>query len=183
MSYHQQLEQQTRRAQKRVASLQHQHRQAQYRFEQQYVERLREQHLRLQPERDYDYDRDPYFSTAPNWRYSRGGKRYETNQYGADVLRQAVNFGYEDGFRAGQADQEDGWRSNSRDSYAYQDATAGYTGYYVDPNEYRYYFRSGFRRGYDDGYNSRSQYGSYVDGKYAILTAVLSQILNLQSLY
>ena len=35
----------------------------------------------------YDYDRDPYFYTAPNWRYSRGGKRYETNYYGADVLR------------------------------------------------------------------------------------------------
>ena len=183
MSYRQQLEQQQRRAQERIAVLQRQHRQAQYRFQEQYLERLREQHLRLQHERDYDYDRDPYFHTAPNWWYSRGDRRYETNQYGADVLRQAVNSGYEEGFRAGQADQEDGWRSNYRDAYAYQDATYGYTGYYVGPDDYRYYFRAGFRRGYDDGYHSRSQYGSYVDGKYAILAAVLSQILNLQPLY
>jgi len=99
------------------------------------------------------------------------------------VLRQAVNSGYEEGFQVGQADREDGWRPNYRDSYAYQDATAGYTGYYVDPNEYRYYFRTGFRHGYNDGYYSRSQYGNYVDGKYTVLTVVLSQILNLQSLY
>ena len=120
---------------------------------------------------------------APNWRYLRGDRYYETNQYGAAVLRQAVNFGYAEGFQAGQADREDGWRSSYRDVYAYQDATFGYTGYYVDPDEYRYYFRAGFRRGYKDGYHSRFQYGSYVGGKYAILAAVLAQILNLQPLY
>ena len=49
-------------------------------------------------------------------------------------------------------------------------------------DEYQYYFRQGFRRGYEDGYNSRYQYGNYVDGKYAILAAILSQILNLQPL-
>lgn len=45
------------------------------------------------------------------------------------------------------------------DSYAYQDATYGYDSYYVELDEYRYYFREGFRRGYEDGYHSRSRYG------------------------
>ena len=95
-----------------------------------------------------------------------------------------MTYGYEEGFRAGQADREDGWRSGGyRDSYAYQDANFGYTGYYVDQGEYNYYFREGFRRGYEDGFNSRNQYGSYSNGKYEILGAILSQVLNLQSLF
>ena len=40
-----------------------------------------------------------------NWR--GGGRYYETNQYGADLLRQAVNYGYDQGVRAGQADRQD----------------------------------------------------------------------------
>jgi hypothetical protein len=67
------------------------------------------------------------------------------------LLRQAVNYGYQEGFRAGEADRQDRWRSNYRDSYAYQDANYGYNGYYVDRGDYNYYFREGFRRGYEDG--------------------------------
>lgn len=97
------------------------------------------------------------------------------------MLRQAINYGYEEGYRAGQADREDGWRNdNYQDSYAYQDATYGYNGYYVSLDEYRYYFREGFRRGYEDGYYSRSQYGRYSNGTANILSAILQQILNLQ---
>jgi hypothetical protein len=48
-------------------------------------------------------------------------------------------------------------------------------------SEYQYYFREGFRRGYEDGYYSRSQYGRQSNGVYNILGAILSQILNLQS--
>jgi flagellar biosynthesis/type III secretory pathway protein FliH len=155
---------------------------AQYRFQQQYLARLRQQQIRIQNARNYNYARDPYFYTAPSYRYSRGGSYYETNQYGVNLLRQAVNNGYEEGFRAGQADRQDRWRSSYEDSYAYQDSTYGYTGYYVDPEDYRYYFREGFRRGYEDGYNSRYQYGRYSGGKYNILGAILSQILNLQRL-
>ena len=62
------------------------------------------------------------------------------------------------------------------------DANYGYSGYYVDQDEYNYYFREGFRRGYDDGYNSSYQYGAYSNGSYSMLGALLSQILNLQAL-
>ena len=98
------------------------------------------------------------------------------------MLRQAVNYGYEEGFRAGQADREDGWGFNYKDSYAYRDASYGYIGYYVDRSDYSYYFREGFRRGYEDGYNSRYQYGRSYNGSYSILDVILSQILNFQSI-
>jgi hypothetical protein len=39
------------------------------------------------------------------------------------------------------------WHSNYQGSFAYQDANYGYTGYYVDQDEYNYYFRQGFRHG------------------------------------
>ena len=45
-----------------------------------------------------------------------------------------------------------------------EDASYGYDGYYVDLNEYQYYFREGFRRGYEDGYRNSSRYGRYNNG-------------------
>jgi flagellar biosynthesis/type III secretory pathway protein FliH len=154
---------------------------AQYRYQQQYLEGMRQQQKRLQSEQ-LDYSNDPYYYTAPSFRYNRGGSYYETNQYGADQLRQSVNNGYDQGFRAGQADRQDRWNANYKGSYAYQDANYGYNGYYVSQVDYNYYFRQGFRRGYEDGYNSRTQYGSQSDGAYSMLGGILSQILNLQSL-
>jgi len=52
----------------------------------------------------------------------------------------------------------------------------------VDLGEYQYYFREGFRRGYEDGYYSRSRYGSYSNGTYSILGTILEQILGLRLL-
>ena len=102
------------------------------------------------------------------------------NQYGADMLRRAVSQGYDEGFRAGQADREDGWRFDYESSDVFQDSTYGYDGYYVDLGEYQYYFREGFRRGYEDGYYGRSQYGAYSNGGYSILGDVLNLILDIR---
>jgi hypothetical protein len=88
------------------------------------------------------------------------GTTRQTNKYGADVLRQAVNVGYQQGAQAGQADRADGIASSYQRSFAYQDANYGYTGNYVAQSEYTYYFRQGFRRGYTDGYGTRAQYGT-----------------------
>jgi hypothetical protein len=136
----------------------------------------------LQNDRHPDYDRDPYFYTPPIYRYTRGGRSYEINQYGADLLRQAVNYGYEEGFRAGQADRQDHWRFSYQESFAYQDANYGYNGYYVERDDYNYYFREGFRRGYEDGYYSRSRYGRHVNGTYSLLGAILSEVLGFRSI-
>lgn len=152
---------------------------SQYAFQQQYLDRERQQQQAFQNQ-SYDYNSDPYFYTAPSYRYYRGGSYYEINRYGADVLRQAINNGYEEGYYSGRADRQDHWRYDPRGSYAYQDADYGYSGYYVDPGEYNYYFRQGFQRGYRDGYYSRRQYGRYYNGNYSILGSVLSQVLRLQ---
>jgi hypothetical protein len=175
------MNQRLRVDQQHASELQRQGRSSQYRYQQAYIGRLREQNLRLQNER-HDYNNDPYFYTAWNYRYYRDGRYYETNQYGANLLRDAVNNGYEQGFLAGQADRQDRWPASYQKSYAYQDANYGYGGYYIAQSEYSYYFREGFRRGYDDGYYGRTQYGRNWDGKYTILDALLGSIIAMQTL-
>jgi hypothetical protein len=93
-----------------------------------------------------------------------------------------VNHGYQEGFRAGRADRHDNWRFGYQDSFAWQDANFGFNGFYVDQSEYNYYFREGFRRGYEDGYYSRSRYGSFSGTGAIIAGAVLAGILGLQAL-
>mgnify|MGYP003407095359 FL=1 len=95
------------------------------------------------------------------------------------MILQAINYGYEEGFQAGRADRMDRWGYNFREAYAYQDANYGYNGYYVDRGTYNYYFREGFRRGYDDGYYSRYRYGRYNNNRYYPNDSVIRLILNL----
>jgi hypothetical protein len=144
----------------------------QWRFQQRYWERLRQDRIRLE---SFTYVNYP----DPIYRYNRGGTYYSVNQYGADLLQRAINYGYEEGFRAGGADRSDGWQYDPENCDAFFDATYGYDAYYVNIDEYQYYFREGFRRGYEDGYYGRYQYGTYSNGKYAILGTILNVILNL----
>lgn len=163
-----------------AAQLQQDRRNAAYRYQQAYISRLRQQQANLR--NTYNYNNDPYFYTAPTFSYNRDGSTYQTNQYGANQLRAAVNAGYSEGFRAGQADQRDRYTAGFQNSYAYQDANYGYNGYANDQESYNHYFRQGFSKGYDDGYNSRTQFGTTSNGKYSILGNVLNTILNLQNL-
>lgn len=180
VQYRDHLDQQQRLAPQQAEQLQQQHRTAQYGFQQQYIARLREQQLNIRM--NYNYGSDPYFYTPPSYRYLRGGRYYETNEYGANVLREAVNYGYQEGFEAGRADRQDHWAYNYRALYAYQDANYGFRGFYIERNHYNYYFRQGFRRGYEDGYYSRYRYGSYSSGRYIIRSPVLSGIISFRSL-
>jgi hypothetical protein len=178
--YQRQLDQRVRVVQQQTAQLQQQRRAAQYRAQQEYAAQLLRQQQQLQAARNYS--RDPYVTTPHTYRYIVSGNTRQTNQYGVDVLRQAVNYGYQQGARAGQADRQDNWASNYQNSAAYRDANYGYTGNYVDQSDYNYYFRQGFRRGYTDGYNSQSQYGTSSNGTTSILGSVLQAILGLQQL-
>jgi len=180
LEYRRSLDQQRLLQAQWAATLQQQRRMAYYRYQQDYWARLRRQQLALQ--RNYNYNNDPYFYTASNYSYNYGGNNYETNQYGANLLRAAINHGYREGYRAGQADRRDGFGGGFENSYAYQDANLGYNGNYVSQGDYNYYFREGFNRGYQDGYNSQMQYGRYSNGNRSILGAVLTTILNLQSI-
>jgi len=162
-----------------AAAVQAQNRSAQYAYIQDYNNRLYQQQQRYSTQ-SFDYYNDPYFYSAPTYRYMRDGAYYTTNQYGANVLQTAINDGYNEGYHAGRADRMDGWRADYRSSYVYQNASYGFNGYYGDRNEYSYYFRQGFQRGYEDGYYSRSQYGIQQNGNYSIIGAVLNTILGLQ---
>jgi hypothetical protein len=176
--YRRHLDDQSRLAQQQAAQLQQARRTAQYRAQQDYAAQLERQREQLRAERRYD--NEPYVVTAPTYRYQLNGAYHETNQYGADALRQAVNYGYQRGYSAGAADREDHWRFDYQNSPGYREATFGYTGSYVDLSDYRYYFQQGFRRGYQDGYYSRLQYGSGSNGTFSILANVVAGILNLR---
>ncbi len=147
-----------------------------------YEAQMRAEQLRRQ---QINQNRRPYpgnngygnvYSNTNRYRVMRGGRYYNTNQRGADLLRQAVNAGYQQGYRAGQVDQNNRRRSNWSRNTMYSQGTHGYQTY-VDRSQYQYYFQQGFQRGYQDGYNTRTQYGNGGN----ILGAILGQILNIQT--
>ncbi len=180
--YHRQRVGYDRAAEQRARALQQQRRMAHYHYQQQYYQRLRQQQA-LWDSRRYDYYSDPFYYTPASYRFSHGGRWHQTNRYGADLLRQAVDFGYREGLRAGRADRHDQWRVDYRSSYAYQDASYGYHGRYVGHDIYSHYFRQGFEHGYQDAYYDRYRYGQrHGSGDYRILAGVLTAILGLQLL-
>lgn len=181
-NYNQVLIRQQRIADQRRRELELQRRLAQARYMQDYWRRLAIQQQRVNSWQSYNYNNDPYFYTPASYRYGYGGNYYETNQYGRNLLEQAVNEGYREGYYAGRADRDDRWRYGYQDSFAYQDANCGYNGMYVSQSNYNYYFRQGFERGYEDGYYSRSNYGHHTGTTIAILAGVLGTILVLDAI-
>jgi hypothetical protein len=174
------LADQVRGTEEASAALQRQKRSAQYTVTQQYASNLRLQQQRLNTPRDVQ--RDPYYSAPMTFRYTVGSTDRETNKFGADVMRQAVTNGYQQGFEAGRADRKDHWPSNYQQSYGYRDANFGYSGAYVPQSDYNYYFREGFRRGYEDGFAKHAQYGTVVNGSPSILGNILTGILGLHNI-
>ncbi len=156
------------------------------------------------------YNGNANANTNRNNRYRvyRNGSYYNTDQRGVELLRQAVNEGYRQGFRAGRNDLDGRRRISYSNSNVYQSGTYGYQSY-VNQSQYQYYFRQGFQRGYqdgansryrdqynndqynngqyndgygqNDGYNQQYQYGSSNNGVLSILGTILGQILNIRS--
>ena len=169
-------------------------------------EKLRKQQAKAEKKREAEWNKrntrfrtrtvgSDYYRVDPNasiaegrYRVNRDGRWYNTDNRGAELLRQAVNEGYRQGFAAGRADQNarrhGGWTNNN----VYRSGTYGYQNF-VERSQYQYYFRQGFQRGYQDGSNSRYrdgytgdyQYGTYNGGNLNILGSILNQILNIQS--
>ncbi len=143
---------------------------------QQQAEQL-EREREVQANRAYDRARD--VQLLNDYRYNIRGVYRETNQFGADVLRQAVDQGYDQGYRAGLNDHRDGVGADFQRALNFESGGFGYTGGYVPADDYSYYFSQGFQRGYDDGYWNRSNYGTFSNGNAAILGAVALGILGL----
>ncbi len=178
--YRNHLDTQLKAAQAEQQRLQAAHQTAQVEQHQAYVAQLQRQRQSLEQQRDIEHE--PYVTAAPTFRYRYNGVVRETNQYGADLLRQAVNSGYEQGFAQGRADRHDRVSSNYQRSFAYRDANFGYTGQYVEESDYNYYFRQGFRDGYTDGYGNGHRYGTINGNTAVILGSVAAGILALSAI-
>jgi hypothetical protein len=122
------------------------------------------------------------------YRVYRNGSYYNTDYRGAELLRQAVNEGYRQGFQAGRNDRNSSRRTSWTNSSVYRSGSIGYQTH-VARSQYQYYFQQGFQRGYQDGSNSRYQndyqgqyeYGYQENGSLNILGTILGSILNIQS--
>ena len=112
------------------------------------------------------------------YRIFRNGSYYETDSRGAELLRQAVNSGYQQGFRQGQLDAQYRRRSNYYGNNVYRTGTFGYQTY-VDRSQYQYYFQQGFQRGYEDGFNNQYRYGQRTNSGINILGTILNGILQI----
>ncbi len=122
------------------------------------------------------------------YRVNRDGRWYNTDERGAELLRNAVNEGYRQGFIAGRQNMTNNRRGSWSTSNVYRSGNMGYQAS-VDRGQYQYYFQQGFQRGYQDGSNrqymndrsDRFQYGTYDNGQPSILSTILNQVLNIQN--
>jgi flagellar biosynthesis/type III secretory pathway protein FliH len=113
------------------------------------------------------------------YRVNRDGTYYQTNERGVELLKQAVNTGYQEGYRAGRNDRNSRRSSSYDTSMMYRKGNYGYQSY-VESGQYQYYFRQGFERGYDDGFNSRYENGRNENGAISILGNILENILTFE---
>ena len=126
--------------------------------------------------------------TSNRYRVYRNGTYYNTDQRGADLLRQAVNEGYRQGFATGRNDRNNQRSVSWSNSTVYRNGTIGYQNY-VNRSQYQYYFQQGFQRGYqdgsnrqyEDGYNGNYQYGYNNNGTMSVIGAILEQVLNISA--
>lgn len=112
------------------------------------------------------------------YRVYRNGSYYQTDSRGAELLRAAVNRGYQQGFQQGQMDARYRRGGNYYGNNVYQHGVTGYQSY-VERSQYQYYFQQGFQRGYEDGYNNQFRYGTRSNSGLNILGTILNGILNI----
>jgi hypothetical protein len=127
------------------------------------------------------FDRDDH--PVYQYRYNVRGVFRETNEFGVDVLRQALNQGYQEGYHAGLLDRRDGVPSDFQRAFDFENGNFGYAGTYVPQSDYSYYFREGFQRGYDDAYWNRARYGTFLNGNASILSDIVTGILGLTMIH
>jgi flagellar biosynthesis/type III secretory pathway protein FliH len=140
--------------------------------EQRQIQKQQRKAIRQQQKQQQRYQRQMY-------RLNNQYGYYQTDERGIQILRDAVNRGYQQGYYAGQTGRRNR-NYNYNNVSIYRNGTYGYNSY-VNSNQYRYYFQQGFERGYQDGYNSRYQYGYRSNNGVNILGSILSSILNFSS--
>jgi flagellar biosynthesis/type III secretory pathway protein FliH len=137
-------------------------------------ERLKLEQERLRMERERMQARN-----SNRFRVYRNGSWYNTDRRGADLLRNAVQEGYRQGFQAGVTDRRNRRGLNWGGSNVYRSGTFGWQSH-VDRGQYQHYFQQGFQRGYQDGFNNRNQFGSNNNGGLNVLSSILGQLLDIR---
>ena len=112
------------------------------------------------------------------YRINRGNTYYTVDARGVELLRAAVQNGYNQGYRQGQIDRQYRRGYNFGIHSTYRTGTYGWQSH-VARNQYQYYFQEGFQRGYEDGYNSTYRYGVRSNNGLNILGGVLNTILRI----
>jgi hypothetical protein len=112
------------------------------------------------------------------YRINRGGLYYTVDARGVELLRAAVQNGYNQGYRQGQIDRQYRRGYNFGIHSTYRTGTYGWQSH-VARDQYQYYFQEGFLRGYEDGYNSTFRYGVRSNTGLNILSGVLNTILRI----
>ncbi len=166
---------QDRRQQQKIDKQQRKERDRQFKAEDRRIrsdQRREQTRIRNMPSRNVPVKTNRY-------RVLRDGNYYQTDNRGANLLRQAVNAGYQEGYRAGRNDRYSRRSSNYNNNSVYNRGNYGYQSY-VNSSQYQYYFRQGFQRGYEDGFNSRYEYGTNNNGSLNILGNILQTILNIE---
>ena len=113
------------------------------------------------------------------YRVNRNGTYYQTDERGVELLKQAVNTGYQEGYRAGRNNRNSRRSDSYNNSVVYRRGNYGYQRY-VDARQYQYYFQQGFEHGYEDGFNSRYENGRNNNGAINILENILENILTFE---
>ena len=122
-----------------------------------------------QTQRDRNYDRDRDYSRSRvynrnNGNYGTYGNYGNNGRYGnyGNGSQVAVNQGYQDGLYTGASDAQRGQNYNPQRSHFYRNGHGNSSGYYGSAQAYR----SGFLRGYDEGYRRNAGYNSNRRGNY-----------------
>jgi Ni/Co efflux regulator RcnB len=112
--------------------------------------------------RDRDNDRDRDYNRNDQYRRNNGGYGnggHGNGGYGGygNASQIAMNQGYQDGLYTGSSDAQRGQSYNPQRSHFYRNGRSdngGYYGGYQNPQAYR----SGFLRGYDEGFRRNGGY-------------------------
>lgn len=110
----------------------------------------------------------PYFDIADQY----------TGGFATQMLQQALNYGYERGFLAGQAARYQGVDDDDYyyDPYSYE--TAGYDGgYSLCLGQNRQYLSDGYELGYMDALNGRNEYDPQPNGEVDLVGTLLNGVL------
>jgi hypothetical protein len=112
----------------------------------------------------------PLFGVAalalPTWAHAQSGlliNPADAQYAGAqapynEIRRDAYDYGYREGARAGEQDARRGERFHFEDEREYRNGDGGYHRQYGDRDRYRQTFRSGYAAGYSDGYRRNGGY-------------------------